>query len=69
MDMATDMDMRRRSDCGGLGVNIFDLGRRNNELIELTNFGDALGRMMNCAASALKGHQFPAQGNALGTKE
>ena len=30
MDMATDMGMRRRSDCGGgLGVNIFGLGRRN----------------------------------------
>ena len=67
MDMATDMDMRRRSDCGGgLGVNIFDLGRRSNELNELTNFGDALGRMMNCAASALKGQPVPSPGQRPG---
>ena len=49
MDMATDMDMRRRSDCGGglrtlIQRDILGLRRRNNELHELTNFVDALGK-------------------------
>ena len=35
--------------------NIWGLRRRNNELNELTNFGDALGQMMNCGASAPEG--------------
>ena len=46
--------------------NIFGLRRRNNELIELTNCVDALGQMMNCAASALKGQPVPSPGQRPG---
>ena len=45
----------------------FGLRRRNNELIELTNFVAALGRIMtNCAASALKGQPVPSPGQRPG---
>ena len=50
--------------------NIIGLRRRNNELIELTNFVAALGRIMtNCAASALKGQPVPSPGQRPGYQD